>query len=136
MCISFTEIKSLIKYLLSLNHNICIGNNMICSDIWHKYQEWYFKIVTLNFTSRYASEIWDNFEIARVVFMPNITYKIMLLFVYTTTRKSFVIFTCRYFKLSWNINALSQSNCRNLSCSSISVKIQEPVLSEFRKVLL
>ena len=30
-----------------------------------------------------------------------------------------VIFTCRYFKLSWNTTALSQSNCRNFSCSSI-----------------
>ena len=43
----------------------------------------------------------------------------MLLFFYTTTRKGFVIFTCRYFKLSWNTTALSQSNCRNFSCSSI-----------------
>ena len=31
----------------------------------------------------------------------------------------FEIFTCRYFKLSWNSTALSQSNCRNFSCSSI-----------------
>ena len=31
---------------------ICIGNSMICSDIWHKYHEWYFKIVIRNFTSR------------------------------------------------------------------------------------
>ena len=30
----------------------------------------------------------------------------MLLFVYTTTRKRFEIFTCRYFKLSWNTTAL------------------------------
>ena len=30
--------------------------------------------------------------------MPNIMYKIMLLILYSTTRKSFVIFTCRYFK--------------------------------------
>ena len=44
----------------------------------------------------------------------------MLLFVYTTTRKRFVIFTCRYFKLSWNTTALSQSNCRNFSCSGIN----------------
>ena len=36
----------------------------------------------------------------------------MLLFVYTTTCKGFVIFTCRYFKLSWNTSALSQSKCR------------------------
>ena len=34
-----------------------------------------------------------------------------------------VIFTCRYFKLSWNTTALSQSNCRNFSCSSINCKI-------------
>ena len=45
--------------------------------------------------------------------------QIMLLFVYTTTRKRFVIFTCRYFKLCWITTALSQSNCRSFSCSSI-----------------
>ena len=45
--------------------------------------------------------------------------QIMLLFVYTTTCKGFVIFTCRYFKLSWNITALSQLNCSNFLCSSI-----------------
>ena len=45
--------------------------------------------------------------------------QIMLLFVYTTTHKRVVIFTCRYFKLSWNTTALSQSNCRNFSSSSI-----------------
>ena len=44
----------------------------------------------------------------------------MLLFVYTTTHKRFVIFTCRYFKLSWNTTSLSQWNCRNFSCSSIT----------------
>ena len=27
---------------------------------------------------------------------------------------------CRYYKLSWNTTSLSQSNCRNFSCSSIS----------------
>ena len=47
--------------------------------------------------------------------------QIMLLFVYTTTRNSFVIFTCRYFKLSWNTTALSQSICRNFSCISIKL---------------
>ena len=72
-----------------------------------KYHEWYFKIVK------------RNFEISRVVFMPKYHVQIMLLFVYTTTRKRFVIFTCRYFKLSWNTTALSQSNCRNFSWSSI-----------------
>ena len=57
-----------------LQFRICIGNYMIWSDIWHKYHEWYFEIVIHNFTSREASEMWDNFEISRV-FMPNITYK-------------------------------------------------------------
>ena len=28
-----------------------IGNSMICSDIWHKYHEWYFEIVIRNFPS-------------------------------------------------------------------------------------
>ena len=42
----------------------------------------------------------------------------ILLFVYTTTRKRFVIF-----KLSRNTNALSQSDCRNFSCSSIITEI-------------
>ena len=51
-------------------------------------------------------------------YLCQISLQIMLLFVYTTTHKRFVIFTCRYFKLSWNITALSQSNCRNFSCSS------------------
>ena len=77
------------KYVL-----FCIGNSMICSDIWHKYHGWYFKIVIGNFTRLWASEIWDNFEI---IIMSDIyaTYRvqIMLLLVYTTTRKRFVIFT-------------------------------------------
>ena len=49
--------------------------------------------------------------------------QIMLLFVYTTTCNSFVIFTCRYFKLSWNTTALSQSKYRNFSRSSIIIEI-------------
>ena len=53
---------------------ISIGNSMICSDILRKYHEWYFEIVVLYFSSREASEIWDNFEVSRVVFIPNITY--------------------------------------------------------------
>ena len=31
---------------------VCVGNSMICSDIWHIYHEWFFKIVIRNFTSR------------------------------------------------------------------------------------
>ena len=46
---------------------------MIVRDIWHKYQSWYFKIVS-NFTHLTAQEItYNNFEISLVEFMPNIT---------------------------------------------------------------
>ena len=31
---------------------ICICNSMICSDIWHKFQERYFEMLHLIFTSR------------------------------------------------------------------------------------
>ena len=37
--------------------------------------------------------------------------------------KRFVIFTCRYFKLSWNTTAPSQSTRRNFSCRSITTKM-------------
>ena len=56
----------------------------------------------------------------------------MLLFVYTTTRKRFEIFTCRYFKLSWNTTALSRSNCRNFSCSSIHA---QTILDSHKKMM-
>ena len=50
--------------------------------------------------------------------------QIRLLFVYTTTRKRFVISNYRCLKLSWNTTALSHSNCRNFSCSSIIISTQ------------
>ena len=38
------------------HYNLFLGKisvgSMICSDIWHKYHEWYFEIVLRNFTSR------------------------------------------------------------------------------------
>ena len=43
------------KFFWLLNQisvDTCIGNSMICSDVWHKYREWYFEIVVRNFTSR------------------------------------------------------------------------------------
>ena len=101
------------NYDINNNHNldkIRIVNSTICSDIWHKYHEWYFEIDIRNLRQFWniTSDIYAEYHV-----------QIMLLFVYTTTRKSFVIFTCRYFKLSWNTTALSQSNCRNFSCSSV-----------------
>ena len=38
--------ESLKKFVLQLlSWKICIGNSMICSDIWHKYHEWYSKLL-------------------------------------------------------------------------------------------
>ena len=84
----------------------CIGNSMICSDI--------SKLL-------YVISRADR----RLKFETILKYhvQIMLLFVYTTTRRRFVIFTCRCFKLRWNTTALSQSNYRNFSCSSITRRI-------------
>ena len=87
---------------------------MICSDIWHKYHKWYFEIVRSNYCWN-LREFWNITSGTYVIYH----VQIVLLFVYTTTHKSFVIFTWRYFKLSWNTTALSQSNRRNFSCSSI-----------------
>ena len=56
---------------------------MISSDIWRKYEEWYFKIAIRNLI-----EIRDNFDITRVGYAKD-HVQIMLLFVYTSTRKSF-----------------------------------------------
>ena len=71
---------------------------MICSDIWHKYDEWYFEIViretTLKYHEWYLCQIWRTNH---------------AIIIYTTTRKSFVIFTRRYFKLNWNTIAVSQN---------------------------
>ena len=71
---------------------------------------WFVVIFGINTTSDISKKIWDNFEILLVVFLQLCQVQIKLLFVYTTTRKGFVIFTRRYFKLSWNTTALSQSN--------------------------
>ena len=86
---------------------------MICSDIWHKYHKWYFEIVRSNCWN--LRQFWNITSGTYVIYH----VQIVLLFVYTTTHKSFVIFTWRYFKLSWNTTALSQSNRRHFSCSSI-----------------
>ena len=98
---------------------ISVGNSMICSDIWHKYQEWYFEIVIRNFTSPLREWNLRQFWNMTSGIYAQYHAQIMLLFVYSTTRKGFVIFTCRYFILSWNTTALSQSNCINFPCNSI-----------------
>ena len=91
---------------------------MICSDIWHKYPSHISKL--LNIISRAVRRVkfetilkyhkWYLCQISRT------NHAIICLYYYP---QKVVIFTCRYFKLSWNTTALSQSNCRNFSCSSI-----------------
>ena len=51
-CDGERNMKNLTIIILQIASKICIGNSMICSDIWHKYHEWYFDIVICNFTSR------------------------------------------------------------------------------------
>ena len=105
---------------------ISIGNSMICSDIRHKYHEWYFEIVVRKFHEPLGKwNLRQFWNITSGIYAKYHT-QIMLLFVYTTTRKNFVIFTRRYFKLSWNTTAMSKSNCRNFSCSRITVFILLP----------
>ena len=79
---------------------VCIGNTMISSDICHKYHEWYFEIHEQlgEWNLRQFWNITSDIYVKHHV-------QIMLLCVYTTTRKRFVIFTYRYFKLSWNTTA-------------------------------
>ena len=103
----------------------CVGNGMMCSDIWHTYHEWYFEIVILILGERNLRQFWN---ITSGIYA-KYHVQIMLLFVYTTTRNGFVIFRCRYFQLSWNTKALSQSNSRNFSCSSIKLRIVFSVLN-------
>ena len=101
---------------------ISIGNSIICSDIWHKYHEWDFEIVIRNLRQFWniTSGIYAHYHV-----------QIILLFVYTTARKGFVMFTCGNFKLSWNTTGISQSNWGNFSCS---IKLEIRVLQNFPKL--
>ena len=96
-------------------YGICIllGNSMIGCDI--------SKLSLVISLSRAVIGEWNlrQFWNIRSGIYARYHVQIMLLFVHTTTPKRFDIFTCRFFKLSWNTTALSQSNCRNFSSSSI-----------------
>ena len=74
---------------------ISIGNSMICSDIWHKYHELYFNIVIRDFTSRLGE--WNLRQFWNITSGVYAKYRvqIMLLFVYTSTRKRFAILYVR-----------------------------------------
>ena len=85
------------SYWMSLDIilRISIGNSMICSDIWHKYHEWYFNIVIHDFTSRLGE--WNLRQFWNITSGIYAKYRvqIMLLFVYTSTRKRFAILYVR-----------------------------------------
>ena len=99
------------------------------------YIAWFVAIFGINTTSDISKLLyviswavralgeWNLKKFSGVVFMPNITYKSCYYLFVLSTNKRFVIFTRRYFKLSWNTTALSQSNRRNFSCSSISILV-------------
>ena len=77
---------------------------MICSDIWHKYHSWYFKIVS-NFTRLTAREItYNNFKISLVVFMPNITANPAITNTYSdqSLQRSYMRTTFRSLQESWS----------------------------------
>ena len=103
-----------------------MGNGMIWNDIGINtngdiskllYVIW--ALINIEIVIRNLRQFWN---ITSVIYA-KYHVQIMLLFVYTTTRKRFVIFTCSYFKLSWNTTALSRSNWRNFSCSRITTEI-------------
>ena len=63
-----------------IQFSICLDKSMICNSVVMIFgintTSDISKLFKRNFTSRWSSEIWANFEIARVVFMPNITSKL------------------------------------------------------------
>ena len=79
---------------------------------------WFVVIFGINTTS----EIWDNFEIKRVVFMPNITYKSCYYLFILPPAKGLKFSHVGISNFIWNTTALSQLNCRNLSFSNIKEK--------------
>ena len=99
------------------------------SDIWHKYYSWYFEIVIRNFPSRRRVNLRQFWNITSGIYA-KYHVQIMLSFVFTNTRRRFVIFTCRYFRLSWNTAVPSQSNCGNFWYSSIIIVIVVVVVDD------
>ena len=109
--------------------------SMDSNDICHKYYEWYFKIAKV--VSRAVRG--EKFETILKLHEWYAKYliQIMLLFVYTTIRKRFLIAqSFGYFKSSWNTTALSQRKWRKFSCSSIKGCFQPRKMSLLMAVLI
>ena len=116
---AFSLFPSPLRACYFLIFSICIGNSMICSDIWHKYHEWCISkllyvisraVRRVKFETILKYHEWYLCQISRT------NHAIICLYYYP---QRFVIFTCRYFILSWNTTALSQWISSNFSCSSI-----------------
>ena len=67
---------------------------------------WYFKIVIRTHEPLGEWNLRQFWNMTSGIYA-KYHVQIMLLIVYTTTLQSFVIFTCSYFKLSWNTTALT-----------------------------
>ena len=106
----------LILNFLCLLALIRIGNSMICSDISKLLYVISRAVRRVKFETILKYHEWYLCQILRT------NHAIICLYYYP---QRYVIFTCRYFKLRWNTTALSQSNCRNFSCSSIKFVILE-----------
>ena len=102
----------------------------LCCEVFVLIIAWFVEIFGINTTRDISKLLYVISQAVRRVkfetilkchmwYLCQISSTNRLLFVNNTTRKRFVIFTCRYFKLSLNTTALSQSNCRNFSCTSI-----------------
>ena len=58
---------TLVKPSVSVIVHFFHGNSMICSDIWHKYHELYFKIVFTEFGVILKYHEWCLFQISRTI---------------------------------------------------------------------
>ena len=64
---------------------------MICSDIWHKYHSWYFKITYNNFNSKYHS--WYLCQISlQIMLLPILIMLKKVAYCYFTTRVCGIMF--------------------------------------------
>ena len=70
----------------------CIGNSIIFGDIWHKYHQWYFAIVIHNCVVKFEWNLRQFWNITSGIYA-KYHVQIILLFIYTTTCKSFLIFS-------------------------------------------
>ena len=84
---------------------------MICSDIWHKYRRVIFQNVIRKFETILKYHEWYLCQTSRT------NHAIICLYYYP---QKVCNFHMKVFQIKRNTTGLSQSNCRNFSCSSIN----------------